>query len=225
VRTFEDHLPLNQKITPGEPMMSTEGGYQMGNCDCYKGIYEDGKSAPFSEAVHGRYLMRYALEQYRLGYRRSFIYELLDIDQPKWGLFRADGSARPAAYGFHNMIKLLNDAVWNRSLKRWITPNYVAGKLKYTLSAQRTVHSLLLQKSNGKFYLVLWNEVLNWNSVTGEAVYPPAVSATLSVKQPIRLIRTFLPLTKGTDVVQTSNRNTNTFVVPDHPIIVEISVK
>jgi hypothetical protein len=63
----------------------------MGEGDGYKGTWEDGLAAPFSEDIHGRYLLRYVLEQYRLGYKRSFIYELLDSDQPQWGLLQPQG--------------------------------------------------------------------------------------------------------------------------------------
>lgn len=225
--TIEDtHLPLNARITPGKPMMSTEGGYQMGEGDGYKGTWGDGLSAPFSEDVHGRYLLRYLLEQYRLGYTRSFIYELLDIDESQWGLFRADGSPRPAADGIRSMIKLLNEGSWDNSTKRWNVPDFTPGQLDYTLSGQpESVHSLLFQKSDGTFHLVVWNEVMNWDPIAGSAVFTSPVPATLTMNQSTNQIRTFLPLTNGTNAVQSFQSNTAIILVPDHPIIVEIKLQ
>jgi hypothetical protein len=222
-RIKNDHLPLNLGITPGKPMMSSEGGYQMGEGDGYKGGWDDGLSAPFSEDVHGRYLLRYVLEQYRLGYKRSFIYELLDIDESQWGLFRADGTPRPAAYGIRSMIKLLSEGSWDKSAKRWVVPSFTASTLDYTLSAMpSSVHSLLFQKSNGTFYLVLWNEVKNWDAAIGKAIYTEAVPLTLRINQPVNRVRTFLPLTHGAVATETFDSSTVQFSVPDHPVIVEI---
>jgi hypothetical protein len=220
------HLPLNSRITPGKPMMSSEGGYQMGDGDGYKGNWDDGQSAPFSESVHGRYLLRYLLEQYRLGYKRSFIYELLDIDQPQWGLFRNDGTPRPAAKGIRSMIQLLHEGYWDTTAKRWVVPGFTPGTLDYTLSAvPSSVHSLLFQKSNGTFYLVLWNELKNWNAVTGKPVFHPSISAMLKLSQPVNLVRTFLPLFKGTQPVTTSSSSTLRLSIADHPLIVEITLR
>jgi hypothetical protein len=220
----EDHLPLNLPITPGKPMMSSEGGYQMGEGDGYKGTWDDSQSAPFSEDVHGRYMLRYVLEQYRLGYQRSFIYELLDSDQPKWGLFRADGTPRAAAYGLGSMIKILGEGRWNNATKNWDVPNFSPGRLDYSLAgAPTSVHSLMLQKSDGRFYLILWNEVINWDAVTAKPVFPANVSVTLKINQPIRQVSIFLPLTHGTKTTTTATSNTISLSIPDHPLIAEIT--
>jgi hypothetical protein len=222
-RIQNEHLPLNRSVTPGKPMMSTEGGYAMGESDGYKGTWNDGLSAPFSEDIHGRYMLRYLLEQYRLGYRRTFIYELLDADDSLWGLFRADGSPRPAAYGIRSLLLLLRDATWNSSTKLWIANAFTPDTLDYSLSSlPKSVHSLLFQKSNGRFYLLLWNEVDNWDSDSGAGIYYDPLPATLTVNQSVRRIRTYLPLTHGTTVTETFNSRTAALLIPDHPIVVEI---
>jgi serralysin len=225
-RIREDHLPLNLRITPGKPMMSSEGGYQMGDGDGYKGTWNDGLSAPFDENVHGRYLMRYTLEQYRLGYKRSFIYELFDSDQPQWGLFESDGTPRLAARGLRGMIQLLSEGQWDGSAKRWQVPSLNPGALSYSLStAPASVHTLLFQKSDGRFYLVLWNEVNNWDVTTAKPIAQKPVPLTLNVTQKVKVIRTFLPLTNGTAVTATFDSSTVQLSVPDHPLIVEIDLQ
>jgi hypothetical protein len=225
-RIRNDHLPLNSRITPGKPMVSTEGGYQMGDGDGYLGGWDDGRSAPFDEDVHGRYMLRYVLEQYRLGYRRSFIYELLDSDQPKWGLFRADGTPRPAAKGLRAMIRILGEGKWDNRTDRWIVPRLKPGSLAYTLSKRPpSIHTLLFQKSSGRFYLVLWNEVNNWDATVGKAIRTTPVPMTLRIGQPIRSVRLFSPLTHGATVTASPNFRIVRLEVPDHPIIVEIVPK
>jgi hypothetical protein len=217
-----NHLPLNSRITPGKPMMSSEGGYQMGDWDGFKGNWEDGQTAPFAEDIHGRYLLRYVLEQYRLGYTRSFIYELLDIDQPKWGLFRSDGTPKPAATGLRNLIGILNENTVGQASN---APKQKPGTLEYELTNQTlSVHTLLLQKSNGTTYLILWNEFKNWNAVTGKPVYSKPVPVGLRIKQAVKRIRTYLPLTQR-EATQTFDSSSVQLNVPDHPLIVEIEPK
>jgi hypothetical protein len=218
------HLPLNTKVTPGKPMISTEGGYQMGAGDGYKGTWDDGLSAPFDEPVHGRYLLRYVLEQFRLGYERSFIYELLSIDEPEWGLYRPDGTPRPAANGLQSLIGLLGEATWDGDAGTWSTPDFEPGTLDYDVSAlPASVHSLLFQKSDGRFYLVLWNDANNWDAERGEPTFNDSLSATLTVKQDVSRIRTFVPLTNGTSPTSSADSNSLDIAVPDHPLVVEIT--
>jgi hypothetical protein len=224
-RIADHHLPLNTRITPGKPMISTEGGYQMGDGDGYKGEWEDGQSAPFDEDVHGRYVLRYALEQYRLGYERSFIYELLSIDEPEWGLYRPDSTPRPAADGLASLIELLSDAELNTASGTWSTPSFEPGTLNYEVSTvPASTHSLLFQKSDGRFFLVLWNDASNWNPERGEPVFDDSLPATLSVQQDVRQMRTFLPLTSGTSPTATTDSSSLDIEIPDHPIVVEISL-
>jgi hypothetical protein len=219
------HLPANTKITPGKPMMSSEGGYQMGDGDGYKGGWDDGLSAPFDENVHGRYLLRYVLEQFRLGYRRSFIYELLDIDQPKWGLFRANGTPRPAARGIRNLITLLGEGTFDPSSERWVMPRApTASILKYGLSPlPESVHSVLLRKSIGTYYLILWNDANNWDAATAKPISVAPINATLTFGQSIKKIRTFKPLTTGIAPTEVANSTAVKLNVPDEPLVVEIT--
>jgi hypothetical protein len=218
------HLPANKQITPGKPIVSSEGGYQMGDGDGYKGGWDDNLSAPFDEGVHGRYILRYLLEQYRLGYQRSFVYELIDIDDAKWGLFRADGTPRPAATGIKAMIDLLHEATMNRSTQHWTSPTFTTRSLGYTLSKlPSTVHSVLVQKSSGVFFLIVWNDVTNWDPVAGKPLTTPPIPATLRLDEGVKRIRTFLPLTKSTKPISTSASRTVKLQVPDQPLIIEIS--
>jgi hypothetical protein len=61
-RILEEYNVLADKVTPGKPIVATEGGFRMGSWDGYKGNWEDGQSAVFNEAVQARYLTRFLLE-------------------------------------------------------------------------------------------------------------------------------------------------------------------
>jgi hypothetical protein len=68
--------------------------------------------------------------------------------------------------------------------------NFRPGKLKYGLSAPGTVHHLLLQKSDGSFYLALWNEVDSYKSSQsgGSDLFNTPVPVTLSVSKANRAV-------------------------------------
>jgi hypothetical protein len=124
------------------------------------------------------------------------------------------------------MIQLLREGYWDNTTRRWVIPSFTPSTLAYTLSAvPSSVHSLLFQKSNGKFYLVPWNEVKNWNAVTGTPVFNPGVSATLTLAHPVSLVRTFLPIIKETQPVTVSSSSTLILSIPDHPLIVEVTLR
>jgi hypothetical protein len=218
-----DHLPYVTQITPGKAYVSTEGGYQTGDSDGYQGGWNDGQSAPFDERVHARYMTRYLLEMFRNGYSRSYIYELLDIDQPQFGLFHRNGSPKPAAKGIHAMLALLNDATWDATARTWKTPELTPGSLPFSFSAAPTsMHSMLLQKSTGVFWLVVWNEVRSWNPKTGKPLATRAVPVNLTIGQDVTRIRTFVPTQTGTRPRATFTTNTVPLKVGDRPLIVEI---
>jgi hypothetical protein len=219
------HLPLNTMITPGKPMVSTEGGYQMGRGDGYQGTWDDGRSARFSEAVHGRYLLRYLLEQYRLGYQRSFVYELLSIDDAEWGLFRPDGTPLAAASGIRSLLTILGEGTADAVDERRTDSPVPTDALDLTLGEHpSSVHTLLLQKTDGRFYLVLWNDVRTWDPVTGSPVARPPVPVSLQLLQPVERVRTFLPLTRGTRPTEVAPDGRLVVRVPDHPLVVEVTV-
>jgi hypothetical protein len=219
-----DHLPFVEMITPGKPYVSTEGGYSMGDGDGYKGGWGDGQSAPFDEDVQARYVTRYVLEMLRNGYSRSFLYELIDIDDPQWGLFRADGSPKPAADALGAMLSLLSEGRWDEASGNWQTPDFTPRPLDYQLSeVPDSVHSLLAQKSNGTHYVILWNEVKNWDTATGQPVDVDPVAATLTLNGGPRSMQTFVPTDSGAQATSQSTGRSIDLQVLDRPVIVELT--
>jgi trimeric autotransporter adhesin len=219
-------LPFIKQTTRLKPYMSTEGGYQMGNSDGLKGKWSDGKSAPFDTQVQARYMTRYLLEMFRQGYSRSYIYELLDIDEPQWGMFEKDGSPKLAADGIHALLRLLSDCQFNGKTRKWETKLFRPGSLAFTLSGvPDTVHSVLLQKSNGKFSLVVWNEVKNWDATMGKPVEATPITTTLTINDEVMRIRTFDPNKSGTKPAITYDRKSAVSLnILDRPTVVEIQL-
>lgn len=120
-----------------QPRVTTETGW-------------DSHTDPGGEAAQAAVLSNTYLAQFKRGWRYTFIYELMDGEggDGHQGLF--DG-ARPkmAATYVHNLTTTLADkAATTRP-----------GTLAFSVQTKSTtVHDLLLQKSNGEFDLVIWDE-------------------------------------------------------------------
>jgi hypothetical protein len=100
-------------------------------------------------------------------------YGLYDDSSGNWGLFNSDGSARPAATALHNLTTLLADS----------GANFTPGSLNYSISGtQAGDHSFLIEKSNGQFWIGLWNESGGTHTVT---VNLPAAASAIDVYDPI----------------------------------------
>ena len=85
------------------------------------------------------------------GWRYTFIYQLRDGEggNGNQGLFNSNSTPKLAATYIHNLTSILADKASTAS----------PGFLKYSIIDEpATVHDLLLQKANGTFELVIWNE-------------------------------------------------------------------
>ncbi len=114
----------------------------------------------------GIYMPRVFLENFRIGVLKTYIYQMFDETihskeyEKHFGLFGTglDTDPKPAATAVHDMNQVLADT------GRTAT-SFTPGRLKYTIPNQPAdVKVVLLQKSSGKFYLVVWK---------GESVFTP----------------------------------------------------
>jgi hypothetical protein len=123
---------LAQMVGVNEPVVSTETGYESG--------------VGLSDAIIGRYELRLLFESLSLGVSKTYLYELIDDTSGNWGLLTGTFSPRPVYTAIQNVLSLLKDVSFPQP-----------GKLNYTLAGQtQNVDHLLLQKSNGTFYLAIW---------------------------------------------------------------------
>ena len=154
---------LAQMVGVNEPVVSTETGYESG--------------VGLSDAIIGRYELRTLFESLRLGIVRTFLYELIDDPSSgNYGLLTGSFSPRPAYTAIQNVLSLLKDASFAQP-----------GKLDYTLGGNtQNVHHLLLQKSDGTFYLAIWLAVQSADPQNPSTTYDVAPQdVTLSANTPI----------------------------------------
>ena len=136
------------------------------------------------ERTQGVVLVNTYLAQFKRGWRYTFIYQLRDGEggSGNQGLFNANSTPKLAATYIHNLTSILAD---NR-------PVPSLGALNYSLVGQTpTVHDLLIQKSDGRFDLVVWDEKTNGNDrVVIKLGHPAAVAKIYDVTMGAEPIKT-----------------------------------
>jgi hypothetical protein len=175
-----------------------------------------------SEAVQAKYMLDGLMDAYKAGDARTYLYELLDqhtgdgYSENNFGLFHSDGTPKAAATALHNLTTLLADTGTNNS-------SFTPGALNYSLTGlQSTDNSLLMEKSDGSYWLSIWNETRLWGPVTPTPVVVPNHTVTLTLDNQASSITIYDPLTGTTAVQSVSNAQSVQISVPDHPVIVKI---
>jgi hypothetical protein len=160
------------------------------------------------------------LDAYLAGDVKTYLYELLDQharsdSEDNFGLFNANGTAKPAAVALHDLTTLLADTG---------SAAFTPGGLSYSLSGLlATDHSLLLEKSDGTFWLALWNETRLSGPSAPTDVAVPNHTVTLNLAGAAASVTVYDPLS-GTAAVQSAgSTQTLQISLPDHPILVEIA--
>lgn len=161
---------------------------------------------PITEDLQAVNLLSIYLDQFKRGCSYTSVYLLRDRTDEggnqSFGFFKPDYTPRKAAIYLHNLTTILAD---HGSVS---TP----GQLAYSIPDQpATVHDLLLQKSDGRFELIVWNErVTGSDSVTIDL---GGTHASVIVYDP----------TTGTEPIQTQqNVHALTLTLSDHPVVLEL---
>jgi hypothetical protein len=142
-----------------KPIEITEGGYS-DQLDQY--------AVP--AVTKGRYTVRMLLNDWNGGAARTYIYELVDEGSPNfshYGLVDASGNPKPAYSAVAALLGHLSDP----------GPAFTGSPLSYNFIASASVDHTLLQKRNGTYELVFWDEVSEWdpNANAPQATTPQAV--------------------------------------------------
>ena len=156
------------------------------------------------ERTQGTVLVNTYLAQFKRGWRYTFIYQLRDGEggSGNQGLFNSNSTPKLAATYIHNLTAILADT----------TPVASPRRLNYSIIDEpATVHDLLVEKSDGTFELVVWDE-----------------NVKSSDKVAVKLGRTFAAVnvydvTVGTRPTQTlTNVDSVSLNLSDHALIIEI---
>jgi hypothetical protein len=159
-----------------------------------------------TEVQQGKLFLNMYLAQFKRGWQYTFIWHMLDNevgDSRNFGIYHSDSTPKLAATYIHNFTTILADKV-----------SKAPGSLTYSIQGEPvTMHDLLMQRSDGTFYLAVWDERIS-ATVDNIAVEFGGGPASVTVYDP----------TIGTAAVQTlSNVSSVPLTLSDHPLILAIS--
>ena len=162
--------------------------------------------SPVTEHVQALNYMSVYLDQFKRGWSYTSIYIMRDRSDESgnqtYGFFKPDYTPRQAAVYLHNLTTILRDN----------GPNAAPGKLGYSIPDQpATVHDLLLQKSDGAFELVVWDERVSGSD--NIVVHLGGIHPSVKVYDPTVGVAAIRSLRKIESLPLT---------LSDHPVIVEI---
>lgn len=208
-----DHERKVRVMTNSRPLVVTETGY-------HTAMSWNGPHPAVSEQAMGRYVPRMFLELFRSGIARSYLYEFIDQGsstaerEQRFGLLRWDGADKPAYVALKNLIALLQDP----------GPAFSVGRLEYSLSGDASgVHQLVLQKRDGRFYLILWQDASSFDLERRADATVASKPLEVKLTAPAAQVRIFTPLTSATAQQQWQQAALLSVNVPDHPLVIEIT--
>jgi hypothetical protein len=178
-------LSMASEMSGSKPVMATETGY-------HTALNWHGDHKPVSEAAEATYMPRLFLDYFSRGIVRTFSYELVDEfpnpandqSESNFGLLHNDLSPKPAFTALKNLTAILADP--GRS--------FAPGKLNYTVSGdQSDLQQVLLQKSDGSYYLALWRDDSVWNNESRTPLSPPSGTVKLDIATAPSSVQEFAP--------------------------------
>jgi len=196
------------------PVIASESGYH------HATNHTDGHwIRGVTERASGRYLPRLLAEYFTRGIMRTYLYEFLDLkaqpdySEANFGMLRWNGEPKPAYTAIKNLIALLRDP----------GPSFTPGSLEFSINGDvEPVRHLLLQKRDGRFYLLLWINAVSYDAKTNQDVkFAPQPTRILFAK-PMASAKTYTPLTGPNPVATFGQTNELMLQVPDYLLVLEL---
>jgi hypothetical protein len=194
---------------PGKPLWSTETGY-------HNATWSSSGHRPASEQVAAIYGVQLPIHYALRGIDRAFFYELLDDGttsdiEDHFGLVRNDWSRKPLFTGLRNLLAILADS----------GPAPMTS-LAYTATGPPALRRVLAQKSDGSWWLALYNDVRIWDSATASPISQPTTTATVTFTSP-RNVSVYDPA-RGTGAIASAAAVTRTNITlpPAQLVLVRI---
>ncbi|MFD2873328.1 hypothetical protein ACFS5N_12660 [Mucilaginibacter ximonensis] len=160
----------------------------------------------FSEEKQARLYINLYLSQFKRKWSYTAVYLLRDRSDEdgnqSFGFYQKDYTPRKAAVYLHNLTTILAD-------KGTVSK---AGSLAYAIhNKPETVHDLLLQNSNGKFQLVIWDE---------KAAGTDEVQIRFTKKHAV--VNVYDPTVSASAQKMLNNCSAVMLTLNDHPLVVEL---
>ena len=193
LRNLADEQQLMSAVSGSKPLVATETGY-------HTDLTFTGPHRPASELAKAIYTPRIALEAFRFGIERTYLYQFVDLWSPaqavaygvapsenSFGLLRWDLSRKPAYNSLRNLLRAVDGDS---------APVANPGGLHLAVeNAGPDVKYLLLRSADDTYALVLWRDVSVWDRTGLVDLNPAPDHVDVALGDRISLARRFDPVT------------------------------
>jgi len=173
--------------------------------------------------TQGLIITNATLDAFHDGASKTFLYDLMDNNkaadlEDNFGLFNADGTAKPVATDLHNLTTILADTAASARTFATTALNVQLTNLPTTAS------DMLLEKASGTYDLVLWNSGATvWNTSTNAEATPATATVGIQLDGIHQTVKVYDPLVSATAVQTYSNVSSISVGLSKDPLIVELS--
>jgi hypothetical protein len=173
-----------------DPVITTEIGWD--------------RNQGYSQQTVAKFVLDATMDGIKDGDVKTYFYALFDDGAGKFGLMNQNGTPMAAGTALHNLTTLLAD-------KGVTASTFTTGSLSYSLShTTANDNALLLQKSDGTYWLSLWNEV------------DAAHNVTVTLSSPATEVKVFDPLSGTTATKDVKLASSVSVRLTDHPLLFEV---
>ncbi|MDB5460831.1 MAG: hypothetical protein JWO72_2572 [Caulobacteraceae bacterium] len=211
--SWSSWITSGRLAAPGRPIVVTETGASA----------TPAWGGGVDENTQARQILNSLMDAARTGVSATYIYELVDgmnngpaDEKSHYGLFRWDGSPRPAAVAVHNFTHILGDG-------SHMAAGDTGGALDYVIrGVPQWGGHLVFQEGDGAKDIVVWAEPDIWNETAKTAIAPPNTPITVDLATPAK-VSIYDPLRSSAPVQMLGTTSHVSLNVTDHPLIVEIT--
>jgi hypothetical protein len=212
---FPEQTELAKDLSGSHAIIMTETGY-------HNALNDHNDQPAVSEAAAAKYVPRLFLENYIHGIPRTYLYELLDEapdpglkdNQLHWGIIRANGTEKPAFIALKNLISELDDHAQPASLHQFTW--------SLRSSNKSAIDHLLLEKANGEFDLILWQEIPSFDTKRQIDLNNTPEPAEVMFAKTATSVTIYEPAVQAAPVRSYSNATRVSIAIPDHPLVIQI---
>lgn len=207
-------------LSGSKPLVATEIGY-------HSDLGTTGGHLPASERAIGAYMPRLALEGFRGGVDRTYIFQLADpwsdanrpaglpLEEVRFGLLRSDLSPKPSFIALRNLMRVTDSGS---------APVAAPGGVRLGLEgAGPDVRQMLLRSADGSYALVLWRGVSVWDPQARRDLFPAPNRLEVVLGEPMALARRFDPVTSSTEQQRWDNPRRIPVDLAGAPVVLKLT--
>lgn len=204
------------------PIVLTEFGY-------FSSPQAGWNSLGVDEATQAKGVLNGLFDAVSLGVTRTYLYELLDEkpdpqhknNEMHYGLFRYDHTPKPSASAIRNLTAILR-ANATEGAANANSPN--ASSSCVLSGMPQSARSLLLTRSDGRYFIALWNEAPFWDRATGKPLNAPPVSVQVDFGAKAGRVALYDPTVSATPLATHADLQRLAVEVPDHVVLLEVTL-